>query len=83
MASHNVCWVPGAHVRFRNLDFIITMGGELVQAPIAVQPLHSADLDMIVEALEELWLHTSEACATSPSHSPTSWHSLPEGSRSL
>ena len=45
------------HVRFGNLDFIVTMGGELVQAPIAVQPLHLAGLDTIAEALEELWLH--------------------------
>ena len=50
-------------MRFRNLDFIDTMGGELVQAPIAVQPLHSAGLDVIVEALEELWLHAPEARA--------------------
>ena len=54
MASHGVSWVPGAHVRFGNLDFIVTIGGELVQAPIAVQPLHSAGLDAIAEALEEL-----------------------------
>ena len=57
MASHSVSWVPGMHVRFENLDFIITTGGELVQAPIAVQPLHSTGLDAITEALEELWLH--------------------------
>ena len=63
MASHGVSWVPGAHVRFGNLDFIVTIGGELVQAPIAVQPLHSAALDAIVEALEELRLHAPEAHA--------------------
>ena len=62
MASHGVSWVPGAHVRFGNLDFIVTIGGELVQAPIAVQPLHSAGLDAIAEALEELRLHAPEAC---------------------
>ena len=39
---------------FGNLDFIITIGGELVQAPVAVQPLHSTGLDAIAEALEEL-----------------------------
>ena len=61
MASHGVSWVPSAHVRFRNLDFIVTTGGELVQAPVAVQPLHSISLDAIAEALEELWLHAPEA----------------------
>jgi len=50
-------------MRFKNLDFIVMMGGELVQAPIAIQPLHSADLDAIAEALEELWLHAPEAYA--------------------
>ena len=54
MAIHGVSWVPGAHVRFRNLDFIITMEGGLVQAPAAVQPLHFIGLDTIAEALEEL-----------------------------
>ena len=63
MASHGVSWVPGAHVRFRNLDFIVTTGEELVQAPVAVQPLHSAGLDAIIEALEELRLHAPEARA--------------------
>ena len=57
MASYNVSWVPGAHVRFRDLDFIVTMEEELMQAPVAVQPLHSAGLDAIVEALEELQLY--------------------------
>ena len=33
MAIHGVSWVPGAHVRFRNLDFIVTTEGGLVQAP--------------------------------------------------
>ena len=53
MASHGVSWVPGAHVHFGNLDFIITTEGEVEQAPAAVQPLHSTGLDTIVEALEE------------------------------
>jgi hypothetical protein len=30
MASHGIDWTPGAHVRFRSLDFIITIEGELV-----------------------------------------------------
>ena len=63
MASHGVGWVPGAHVRFRNLDFIVTIVGELVQAPVTVQPLHSAGLNAIAKALEELRLHALEAHA--------------------
>ena len=54
MASHGVSWVPGAHVRFGNLDFIVTTEGELVQTPATVQPLHSTGLDTITKALEEL-----------------------------
>ena len=48
-------------MRFGNLDFIITMEGELAQVSAAIQPLHSVGLDAIVEALEELQLHVSEA----------------------
>jgi len=48
-------------VRFRSLDFIITIEGELAQAPTTVQPLHSAGLDVIIKALEELQLHAQEA----------------------
>ena len=58
MASHNVSWVPGAHVCFGDPDFIITMERGLVQDPAAVQPLHSTSLDTIIETLEELQLHT-------------------------
>ena len=54
MASHGVSWVLRAHVRFENLDFIVTTEGELVQAPTAVQPLDLTSLDVIAEALEEL-----------------------------
>ena len=61
MASHGVSWVLGMHVRFENLDFIVTTEGELAQVPAAVQPLHSTNLDMITEALEELHLHAPEA----------------------
>jgi hypothetical protein len=39
------------------------MEGWLVQAPTTVQPLHFTGLDAIAEALEELQLHASEACA--------------------
>ena len=63
MASHDISWVSGAHVRFGNLDFIVTTGGELVQAPVAVQPLHSTGLDAITKALEVLQLHALEAHA--------------------
>ena len=54
MTSHGVSWVPGVHIRFGNLDFIITMEGELAQVPAAIQPLHSAGLGAIAEMLEEL-----------------------------
>ena len=54
MANRNVCWVPSAHVCFVDLDFIITTEGELARTPIVAQPLHSAGLDAIAEALEEL-----------------------------
>ena len=54
MASHDITWVPGAHVCFGDLDFIITMEGELAQAPVVIQPLHSTGLDAIVKVLEEL-----------------------------
>ena len=63
MASHGISWVLGAHVCFGGLDFIITTEGELAQAPAAVQSLHSAGLDAIAEALEELQLHAPEARA--------------------
>ena len=63
MASHGVSRVLKVHVRFRNLDFIVTMEGEFVRTPIIVQPLHSAGLNAIAEALEELQLHAPEAHA--------------------
>ena len=50
-------------MRFGNLDFIVTTEGELAQVPAAVQPLQSAGLDAITEALEELQLHAPEARA--------------------
>ena len=63
MASHHVNWVLGADMRLGDLDFIIMMEGELVRAPVVVQHLHSAGLDSITEALEELQLHAPEAHA--------------------
>ena len=63
MASRNVSWVLGVHVRFRDLDFIVTTEGEFEQVPAAVQPLRFAGLDAIAKALEELQLHAPEARA--------------------
>ena len=63
MASHGISWVPGAHVRFGDLDFIVTAEGELAWALVVVQPFHSAGLNAITEMLEELWLHAPEAHA--------------------
>ena len=63
MAIHGVSWVLGAHVCFGDLDFIVTTEGELAMDPAAVRPLHSAGLDAIAEALEELQLHGPEAHA--------------------
>ena len=63
MASHGISWVPGAHVRFGDMDFIVSAEGELAQAPIVVQPLHSVGLDTITEALMELRLHMPKSRA--------------------
>ena len=63
MASHGISWVLGTHMRFGDLDFIVTAEGELAMAPAAVQPLHSASLDAITEAFEELWLYSPVAHA--------------------
>ena len=41
MASYTISWVPGAHVCFGDLDFIIMVGGELVLAHVAIQSLPS------------------------------------------
>jgi len=45
MASHGISWVLGAHVHFGDLEFIITVGGELALAQAAIQPLLSTGLD--------------------------------------
>ena len=45
MASHGISWVLGAHVRFGNLDFNITVGGELALAHTTIQPLPSIGLN--------------------------------------
>ena len=54
MASHGISWVMGAHVHFGDLDFIITVGGELALAHAAIQPLPSIGLDTVNEVAEEL-----------------------------
>ena len=41
MANHVINWVPGAHVRFGDLDFIVTLGGELALAHAVVQSFPS------------------------------------------
>jgi len=43
MANHAIGWVLGAHVRFGDLDFIVTLGGELALAHAAVQSPPSAN----------------------------------------
>ena len=44
MATHAISWAPGAHVRFGDLDFIVTLGGELVLTHTAAQPFPSINL---------------------------------------
>ena len=51
------------HVRFGDLDFIVTTEGELAQAHVVVQPFHSTGLDAITKRLEELRLHAPDARA--------------------
>ena len=45
MADHAISWVLGAHVHFGDLDFIVTVGGELALAHAAIQSLLSIDLN--------------------------------------
>ena len=54
MVSRNISWVADARVRFGNLDFVITMEGELVRSSAATQPLLFTSLDAIAEVPEEL-----------------------------
>ena len=39
MANHAISWVPGACVCFGDLDFIVTLGGELALTHAAIQSL--------------------------------------------
>jgi len=41
MATYAISWAPGTHVRFGDLDFIVTLGGELMLIHTAAQPLPS------------------------------------------
>ena len=41
MANHTINWVSSAHVCFGDLDFIVTEGGELALAHLAIQSLPS------------------------------------------
>ena len=54
MANRNVSWVSGTRVHFKNLDFVITMEGELVRSSAATQPLLFTGLDAITKVPEEL-----------------------------
>jgi hypothetical protein len=63
MAGHGISWIPGTHVCFDTLGFIVIMEEELVRALALAQPPLTTNLDAIVEALEELQLHAPEACA--------------------
>ena len=54
MPNRNVNWVLRGHMHFENLDFVITMEGELVRLSAATQPLLFTGLNAIAEAPEEL-----------------------------
>ena len=43
MASHAISWVLGTHMCFGDLDFIVTLGGELVLVHATVQSLLSVN----------------------------------------
>ena len=45
MASHGISWIPGAHVCFGDLEFMIMVGGELALAHATIQSLPSIGLD--------------------------------------
>ena len=48
-------------MHFGDLDFIITAEGELAQAPVVVQTLHSTGLYTVDEVVEELQLQAPRA----------------------
>ena len=47
MATHAISWAPGAHVRFGDLDFVVTLGGELALTHTVAQPLPSINLSRL------------------------------------
>ena len=61
MASHGISWVLGAYMHFGDLDFIITVEGELARTPAVVQTFHPVSLDTITKMLEGLWIIEGES----------------------
>jgi hypothetical protein len=59
MTNRNVGWPPSARMCFGSLDFIVTTEVDLVWAPILVPPSPTIGLDNVIEAFEELHLHSS------------------------
>ena len=47
MATHAISWAPGAHVHFGDLDFIVTLGGEVALTHTAAQSLPSINLSRL------------------------------------
>ena len=47
MATHAISWALGTHVRFGDLDFIITLGGELALTHTPAQSLPSINLSRL------------------------------------
>ena len=45
MASNGISWVLGAHMYFSDLDFIVTMGGELALVHATIQSIPSIGLN--------------------------------------
>jgi hypothetical protein len=63
-------WIPGTHVCFGTLDFVVTAEEEQVQALAPAQPPLTTSLNAIDEALEELQLHALEAHASGHNQLP-------------
>ena len=47
MATHAISWALDAHVHFGDLDFIVTLGGELALTHTAAQSLPSINLSCL------------------------------------
>ena len=54
MANHGESWVPGTHMHFGSLDFIVSMDGELAWANGTATPPQAVSLDVVIETLGEL-----------------------------